>query len=284
MDVADAPDLGLGKDTAAGGNGTGGMGSGGDAGNGTGGMGSGGNAGSSGSVCASYRGRDAGSGIGEGQIAYYRCESAAGAVLEDSSGQGHDATLHTGTGGTAGYSFVDGQVHDALHLVPAQQGYVTLPAGLLDGACEATIATWVWIDSGEKWQRIFDFGRDSSVYMFLTPRSSGSGNLRFAISMNGLDGEQIIEGTEALPTGAWYHVAAVLGPAGGALFVNGSKVGSNTELTLRPADLGSMPNLYIGRSQFSKDPYYDGNIDSFRIFDRALSDAEIREAYEYEGT
>jgi hypothetical protein len=294
MDAADVLDLASGSDSGAGGNGTGGTSSGGNTGTGTGGTGTGGGGsggtgtgGSAGGVCAGYHGRDAGSGIGEGQIAYYRCESAAGnsgTVLEDSSGQGHDATLYTGTGGAAGYSFVTGKVHDALHLVAAQQGFVTLPDGLLDNACEVTIATWVWLDSSQKWQRIFDFGRDSSVYMFLSPKSNGSGKLRFAISLAGIDGEQIIDGTEELPTGAWYHVAVVLGPAGGALYVNASKVGSNADLTLRPADLGNLPNLYLGRSQFSKDPYYDGNIDSFRIYDRALSDAEIREAYAYDGT
>ena len=290
---ADVPDLDCGWDSGSGGIGTGGIGSGGNAG-GAGGSGSGGGGtggvgtgGSGDGVCASYHGRDAGSGLSEGQIVYYRCESAAGAsgtVLEDSSGQTHDATLHTGTGGSTGYSFITGKVHDALHLAAAQQGYVTLPVGLLDNACEATIATWVWIDSSQNFQRVFDFGRDSSVYMFLTPRNGVNGKLRFAISLAGTAGEQIIDGTEGLPTGAWYHVAVVLGPAGGSLYVNGKKVGSNAGLTLRPADLGDVPNLYIGRSQFAEDPYYDGNVDSFRIYDRALSDAEVREAYQYDGT
>jgi hypothetical protein len=79
-------------------------------------------------------------------------------------------------------------------------------------------------------------------------------------------------------------VAVVLGPGGGALYVNGSKVGSNSAMTLRPADLGNLPNLYIGRSQFTVDPYFDGNIDSFRIYDRALSDNEINAVYLYDGS
>jgi hypothetical protein len=269
--------------TGSGGTGTGGTGTGGT---GTGGTGTGGT-GTGGSACASYPGRDAGTGVTEGLVAYYRCESAAGASgtgLEDYSGAGHDATLHTGAGGTTGYSFVTGKVFNALHLVAAQQGYVTLPAGLLENACEATIATWVLVSSSESWQKIFDFGRDSTAYMFLVPKNGDTGKLRFAISVGGRAGEQIIDGADALPTGSWQHVAVVLGLGGGVLYLNGQKVVANPALTLRPADLGNPPNLYIGRSQFEVDPYFDGNIDSFRVFDRALSDDEIAAVYQYNGT
>jgi hypothetical protein len=78
-------------------------------------------------------------------------------------------------------------------------------------------------------------------------------------------------------------VAVVLGPAGGFLYVNGTQVASNPAMTLRPADLGNPPNLYIGRSQFPADPYFDGRIDSFRIHDRALSADEIIAVRDYTG-
>jgi uncharacterized protein len=35
-------------------------------------------------------------------------------------------------------------------------------------------------------------------------------------------------------------------------------------------------NNYIGRSQFSDDPYLDANIDEFRVYNRALSPDEIQ--------
>jgi hypothetical protein len=276
--------------TGSGGSETGGSGSGGSGAGGTGAGGTGtggGTGGGAGSACVGYQGADAGSGIDESQIVYYRCESAAGAsgtLLQDSSGHAYDGTLHTGTGGNAGYSFAAGKVHNALTLVAAQQGYVTLPVGLLAHACEATIATWFWINSSQNWQRIFDFGSDTNVYMFLTPKTNVTGKLRFAISIGGNTAEQTIDGTEELSTGTWYHVAVVLGPSGGALYVNGSRVASNTGLTLRPADLGNPDKLFIGRSQFAADPYFDGRIDSFRIYDRALSDAEINQVYLYDGT
>jgi hypothetical protein len=46
---------------------------------------------------------------------------------------------------------------------------------------------------------------------------------------------------------------------------------------LRPSDLGDTGNNFIGRSPFTADPYLDGQIDEFRIYDRVLSTAEIGE-------
>jgi hypothetical protein len=39
--------------------------------------------------------------------------------------------------------------------------------------------------------------------------------------------------------------------------------------------LGSTPNDWIGKSEFAANPYLDGAIDEFRIYNRALSAAEI---------
>jgi hypothetical protein len=71
-------------------------------------------------------------------------------------------------------------------------------------------------------------------------------------------------------------VAVVLGPAGASLSVDGVQVGASSAVTLRPADLGSTLNNYVGRSQWSADPYLDGAIDEFRVYDRALAPSEIQ--------
>jgi hypothetical protein len=77
-------------------------------------------------------------------------------------------------------------------------------------------------------------------------------------------------------------VAVVLGVAGALLYVDGVEVGRSASVTLRPADLGAMSANYIGRSHFP-DPYLDGSIDDFRIYDRALSAAEIQALVAYTG-
>ena len=61
----------------------------------------------------------------------------------------------------------------------------------------------------------------------------------------------------------------------GTLYVDGVSVGTNTAMTLRPSNLGNTANNWIGRSAFTQDPFFNGLIDDFRIYNRALSAAEI---------
>jgi len=273
-------------------------GSGGTTANGTGGSGAGGATlvDAAANVCTGYQGVDGGAapgGLPQGLIAYYPCEQASnGATLPDLSGNSKNATLaSSGTGATVGYNFAAGQVNNALLLTKASEGHVVLPAGILAGACEMTVATWVYINSQSVWQRIWDFGQaskdssDPTVYMFLTTSNDALKPVpRFAISTTGYMHEDRVDGDAALTTGAWQHIAVVVGPAGGVLYVNGVKVGTNSSMTLRPADLGNMPDNYIGRSQFTKDPYLDGNIDDFRVYNRALSADEIKTLFTYTGS
>jgi hypothetical protein len=62
----------------------------------------------------------------------------------------------------------------------------------------------------------------------------------------------------------------------GTLYVNGTQVGQNTSMTLSPSSLGNTTNNWIGRSQYAADPFLDGQIDEFRIYNRALSAAEVQ--------
>ena len=251
-------------------------------GSGTGGAGTGGSGGSTtsdaGSVCTGHLGIDAGTdaGLSQGLVAYYSCDQATGATLPDLSGNNNNATLVTGTGGTGGYSFATGKVGNALVLTAANEGYAALPAGILADACEATIAAWVNIKTQVNYQRVWDFGWDETVYMYLTP-SDAARMPRFGISIAGNGShEPGIDGQPALPVGEWHHLAVVLGPSGVVLYVDGQTAGPDASITLRPADLGSTPNNYIGRSQFSADAYLDGAVDEFRVYDRALSPQEIQ--------
>ena len=129
------------------------------------------------------------------------------------------------------------------------------------------------LDAVSNWMRIFDFGSGTSTYMFLTPKNAANGKIRFAIKNNG-SSEQVIDGTSALAAGGWHHVAVTLNGATGTLYVDGVNVGSNNAMTLKPSDMGSTTQNWIGRSQYS-DPYLNGRVDDFRIYTRALTASEI---------
>ncbi|GAB3171622.1 hypothetical protein GCM10027059_40140 [Myceligenerans halotolerans] len=149
-----------------------------------------------------------------------------------------------------------------------------LPQGVVSGVEDFTISTWVNWDGGQTWARIFDFGSGTDAYMFLTPSAGGTDSLRYAITAGGSAAEQQINAPSALPPDGWHHVAVTLSGSTGTLYLDGEVVGSNTEMTLSPADLGQTPQNWIGRSQWP-DPLLDGAVDDFNVFDRALTAEEI---------
>ena len=149
--------------------------------------------------------------------------------------------------------------------------FVSLP---LSAANASTFAAWVKWCGGANWQRIFDFGVSTTNYFFLTPQAYG-GAMRFAITTNGNAAEQQINAPAALPTNSWIHVAVTLDGTRGVLYLNGAPVATNSALTIRPWQILAKSN-YVGKSQWP-DPLFAGQISSFRIFGRALSDAEIRD-------
>jgi len=184
----------------------------------------------------------------------------------DSSGNAnHAATIGSPT-------FVVGQYGSALNLNGTSQ-YAIVPAGIMASVTNFTIAAWVNWNDDEAWQRIFDFGNDTTQYLFLTP-SSGSGTLRFAISTNGnaAGAEQILEAAP-LPVGQWRHVAVTRNGNTVRLYTNGVLAVSGT-VTIAPANFNPALN-YLGDSQYAADPFFNGRLDEMFIYNYALSSTEI---------
>ena len=183
--------------------------------------------------------------------------------LGDSSGNANNAT------GTGSPTFTTGKYGSALNLNGSGQ-YAMAPASILAGVTNFTIAAWVYWNGGSAWQRIFDFGNDTTNYLFLTP-SSGSGTLRFAITTNSYGAEQILE-TSPLPVGQWQHIAVTRNGNTAKLYTNGVPAVSGT-VTIAPASFNPVLNNF-GMSQYS-DPFFNGRLDEVFIYNYALSDTEI---------
>ena len=153
--------------------------------------------------------------------------------------------------------------------------YVQLPVNMAK-ANAFTFAAWVYWNGGANWQRIFDFGNDTTQYMFLTP-SSGSGTLRFSITTNGPGAEQQLN-TSALTPGTWKHVAVTLNGNTALLYVNGIQATSSTGFSIAPAAFTPI-NDYLGKSQFSADPLFNGKLEEVEIADYAMTAAQISLLY-----
>jgi hypothetical protein len=158
-------------------------------------------------------------------------------------------------------------------------GYIDLGASfatLLGSLTSSTLTAWVnYTGSTGNWQRVFDLGKDTNTYVFMTTRTA-AGVPRFAITTTSSGGESGVTATQALSLG-WHQLAGVLDASAMtiSLYVDGTLEGTAATTKL-PKDLGATTNNWLGRSQWSGDAYLSGALDDFRIYNRTLTDGEVR--------
>jgi hypothetical protein len=298
---------GVSSDSGAGGSGTGGVGTGGtrlDAGA-AGGPGTGGVSRDGGATGGAGGGvsLDGGGGTSADPdlVLWYKFDESSGTTAADSAmagGTAHNATLMTiGTGGSATFSTAKQVGTHAVTLTPATTspvtngGYVTVAALEPLAPSALTVAVWVNLAANtvtQNWERVFDFGNGSAsnnfLYLVARAGSPSTNPVQFVISTKGHSAAsgQTITSPSALTPNVWHHIAIVL-PEGstytGTMYIDGRVVATNTAMTLHASDLGATTNNCLGRSQFtgasSGDPLFNGSLDDFRVYKRALSQQDI---------
>jgi hypothetical protein len=153
-------------------------------------------------------------------------------------------------------------------------GYVALPPNILSNYGGLTIETWATETAAANWERVWDFGASTLVNMFMTANAPGF--LRTSFTVGGGGAEQQVNFGFSPDTSRHQYVFTLSGATRTAkIFLDGVQVGVNTNFTLTPEDMGPLPNIWIGRSQYAADPYFSGSYDEFRIYNGPLSAMQI---------
>src|SRR5438132_780898 len=76
----------------------------------------------------------------------------------------------------------------------------------------------------------------------------------------------------------WTHLGLTRAGSTATLYIDGEPVATNPNMTLSPADLGPTTGNWLGRCQFPQRnvSYLNAQLDEFQIFDRALTQDEVR--------
>jgi len=138
-----------------------------------------------------------------------------------------------------------------------------------------TVSVWAYFRSTNTWGRLFDFGPGStSNIMFLTANT-----LQFNMdNANALTAPSAVNNSNN--ANRWRLITITHRGNATTMYINGARVaGNNQTSTAQRVNTASNSGYYIGRSNWSADPYPNIMVRDFRIYSRALSAEEVDEMY-----
>jgi RHS repeat-associated protein len=206
----------------------------------------------------------------DGPVAQYRFDDAAGAsTLADSAGTDTASNSGITLGGTGPFP---GSKSGSF----GGSAFASLPSNPLAGATAFSAEGWAyWMGGASYKQPIFDFGSSSTNYMYLTPASALTGHtLLFEIRTTAGTIGQV---TAPRPMAKDWEYVTVTETSSGTLtlYLNGVQVGQTTGVTITPSSLGSTPNDWLGKSQVSSDPKFNGSLSNVAFYTKALSASQV---------
>ena len=210
----------------------------------------------------------------DGPAAQFRFDDAAGSsTIADSAGSYTATNIGIGLGGEGPFG---GSKSGSF----GGEAYVSLPSSPLAGTDEFTAEGWVdWLGGSSYEQPIFNFGSSTTNYMYLTPAGGSEHELMFEIRTGASSDVQVT--ASKLASKQWEYVAVTETSSGTlTLYVNGEQVGQTTGATLFPSSLESVSDDYLGKSQVSSAPLFEGSMSNVAFYSKALSAVRIKAHYD----
>ncbi len=211
---------------------------------------------------------------GDDLVGHWALDETTGQVASDSSGTGNDGTV-TNTGNPGWESaYIDG----GLHLDGTNDFIAVADHETLDLSDAGTLALWFWMDSFKLWAGLFHKGDATSFSDEAYTLQFWDGNRRIYFGLAGSPSSRSMQTNTSFNNNRWYHVAAVWDASGMYIYVDGvlDKSSGNTVSAFdSPGDLNIGAQLPVYYSVYYKNFPFDGIIDDVRIYNRALTVAEV---------
>lgn len=224
----------------------------------------------------------------DGLILYYDfdLQNSYATEISDASGNGNAGHLKNLGGSVEGKYTIDkvsiyGKEVKALNLPGSEAGtYLQFPDGILKDYDDVTISAWVKLSTDDGYQRIWDFGSNSSEYMYLLSDGAADNFKGYAsaITKTGWQKEKGVQKGTNFDKNRWVLTTVVMKGSNMSLYENGQQVGQTVDTGITVKDLGNTTNNCLGYSQFGDGPT-KGQFAEVKIYNKALSAAEIQAMY-----
>jgi hypothetical protein len=199
-----------------------------------------------------------------GLVAAYGFSEGSGSLIGDRSGNGNAGST-TGTAWTTAGRFGSALVFNGT------TSWVTVPhSAALNLSTALTIEAWVYPTVAPAgWRTVVAKERPSGVVYYL---HAGSSSPSPATGLVVATGEQTLYGVAQLPANTWTHLAATYDGAAQRLYVNGVQV--STRAQTGQISTSTSPLRLGGNASYGE--YFQGRIDEVRLYNRALTAAQIQ--------
>ena len=197
-----------------------------------------------------------------GLVAAYSFNEGSGTSVADAAGNGNTGTISGATWTTAG------KFGNALSF-SGNSAWVTInDSALLHLTTGMTLEAWVSPTTvNSAWRDVIYKGDDN---YFLEATTSSGGKPSVGTTIGGVNAN--LYGPSVLPRNTWTHLASTYDGATVQLYVNGTMVASRAQTG--PLVTSTNPLQIGGDSIYGQT--FQGKIDEVRIYNRALSAAEIK--------
>ncbi|MCK4550630.1 MAG: LamG domain-containing protein, partial [Candidatus Aenigmarchaeota archaeon] len=201
-------------------------------------------------------------------VAEWHFDECSGNILHDSSGNGNDGTIH----GDA--TWTEGIIGNALSF-DGVGDYVTIPinsSSLLNiNGTQITQSAWIYALSSVTHGTI---ATRNGAYYF-----QRDDNGKLASYLYGTTPETYMYSDSTIPLNHWSFVAYTYNGSELRFYIDG-KTSGIIQLTGNITPLFNKEPFRIGWDNFKTERYFHGKIDEVRIYNRALSDEEIKAHYD----